>query len=146
MNKGIFVFFVLLALSCGPKHKYDPSDNPKGKSILDIEYINDTLNINVVDFRVEHIEGQNYELEIYMISTDADLYAQDHKFYAHFYPDHSSNFFPFGTNEIQRNGDTLIYNRNFSAALKNFAVIRYGLENKEGKRLFSLHIDSVDIK
>lgn len=146
MHKTILVIFVLMALSCGSRHKYDPRNNHKGKSILDIEYINDTLNVNVVDFRVEHIEGQNYELEIYMISSDAELYAQDHKFYAHFYPYHTSKFLPFGTKQIKKKGDTIIYNRNFSVALKNFKVIRYGLENKEGKRLFSLHIDSVDIE
>ena len=151
LKKRGYILLVLLVSGCGPDHKYDPNSNPIGRSILDIEYINDTLNLNLVDFRVEQLGKEDYELSIYVISKSSNKYSDNYRFYAHFYPYRDSvrlesSFFPLGTNNIERMGDTILYKRMFSSRIKSFEKVRYGLEDPKGERLFNLRIDSVDFR
>ncbi len=151
LKKSGYIVLISLVLGCGPRYQYDPNKNRDGRSIIDIEYINDTLDLNLVDFRVKKLGTEDYELSIYIISQSSEEYFKNHRFYAHFYPYKDSvgpntSFFPLGTNNTERMGDTIMYKRMFSSRIKSFEKVRYGLEDPKGERLFNLRIDSVNFR
>lgn len=146
-KSGYIVLGILMA-SCVTKPKYDPSDNPKGKSILDIEYINDTLGVNLVDFRVETMSKNEYELSLYAFSKQSKLQLESHKFFVHAYPEKKrekpGNFISLDTDEFINQNDTLIFSRKFYSETESFEMIRYGLVDPKNRiRLFTLTLDNV---
>lgn len=153
-EKNILALTVGLALilfvACREKLRYDPNLNPQGQSILDIEYINDTLDINVVDFRVSDLEQGKQKMEIFVITEMAEEYSRGYSFFIHLYPKISTesdqNFIALGTKSIDSLDGVLIYEREFKLDETYFEQIRYGLLNEEGERLFTLTLDSVRIE
>lgn len=128
-----------------------PIQNENEKSILDFEYLNDTLNIAVKDFKVIDHNDDNYELEITMETPEIDKYSKGHKFFVHcFYYDNlnvgNNDRLAVGTNRIKVEGKKIIFSRKFQSKVYEFKRIRYGLLNNETKeRYFSLKLDSITI-
>ena len=119
------------------------------KSVLDLEYLNDTLNVTVKDFKIIDHDHDTYELEITMETPDIDKYSKDHKFFVNcFYFDHlkegNSDRLAVGTNRVEVSGKKIIYSRKFQSKVFEFKRIRYGLlNNKTNERYFSLKLDSI---
>lgn len=147
-NYMLMVFLILC--SCREERQYKILNEHPGQSILDFEYINDTLGINLIDFRVTSMDGPNKKLELFMVTDRVQEYGNDHQYFVHLYPqftsESSGNFVALGTNSIQISEDLIIYSREFSIQKDYFEKIRYGLKNSEGKRLFTLTLDTIQLQ
>lgn len=146
----IFLLILFLLSSCKEKPSYLIQANKEGISILDLEYINDSLEINLVDFRVNHLKEDLYELKIYLIAEEPDKYVNgDYKFFVHFYPEikeeKSSDFLALGTKKAYREEDILVFVRQFQSQTHHFERVRYGLLDQTGKRLFTLTLNGIEI-
>lgn len=159
MKKNLFIIVLILVafISCKNDTK-DKEPNTSSieetksniKSILDLEYLNDTLQIAVNDIYVENLQNDNYKVSVEMETPLVEKYSKDYKFYIHcYYHDglevDDVKFLPVGTNKVAVDGNTITYSRKFTSDLDFFKVVRYGLLNKKTKqRYFSLKIDSVE--
>jgi hypothetical protein len=128
-----------------------PIQNSNEISILDIEYLNDTLNIAVKGFKVIDLDEDNYEMEITMQTPELDKYSKDFKFFVHciYYDDFregDSDRLAVGTNRVKTEGDKIIFSRKFKSNVYEFETIRYGLLNtKTNERYFTLKLDSITL-
>jgi len=156
MKNLLFIFAVLVLVSCRNEKSNELNNNvtevkTNEKSILDIEYLNDTLQIAVKDISVLDLKDDKYEISVEMETPLIEKYSKGYKFYIHCYyyddlGEDGKKFLPIGTNKIKVNGDKITYSRKFTSDLDFFKVIRYGLLNSQtDERYFSLKIDSVDI-
>ena len=156
LNKRRIIFclvtglIIIAFLSCKEKSRDPINTKLGGKSILDIEYINDTLDINLVDFRITNLEQGDKRLEIFVITDQPEEYSHGYRYFVHFYPKITSEadqkFISLGTKSIDSLDGVLVYSRDFKIDPTYFELVRYGLLNKEGKRLFVLTLDSVNIE
>ncbi len=124
-----------------------------GIRILDYDYINDTLSLIITDFRIVKVNDTSCKLDIYLNTSQPDLYSKGHRFFVHAYTDNSTEkegrFLSYDTNKIILYGEELVFSRRFSSQYDYFQKIQYGLAQKTDfgyKRLFSLRLDSVRIK
>jgi hypothetical protein len=147
--------------SCKKEKKADEKDtkienkavvkNTKEKNILDVEYLNDTLDITIDEFKITHLKDDRYELEISMATPKIETYSKDHKFFVqcYYYDDtevDKSNKLSVGTNKVKVAGDKVLFSRKFNSKVDIFKTIRYGLVNSKTKeRYFTLKIDSITL-
>ena len=162
MKKLVIIFFILIAYSSCKNDKKPVNNevniegkavvkNSKEKSILDIEYLNDTLDLRIDDFKIIHLKEDSYELEIDMTTPKIETYAIDHRFFVQFYYNDDTevdnkNKLHLGTNKVRVDGDKVIFSRKFISQVDIFKTIRYGLANtKRKERYFTLKIDSITL-
>lgn len=126
----------------------DSKITTKHKSILDYEYINDTLALRIIDIRVSDEGNSDYEIEVIMETGNVEKYSKNHKFFIHCYyyeGMETKNFMPIGTNRVKVLDNVIKYSRKFKSHNDIFKVMRYGLLNTNtNERYFTLKIDSVD--
>lgn len=131
------------------KNKIEPSSNEK--SILDIEYLNDELEIEISDFRIIDNENNEYELQIIMKSPLLEKYSKNYMFFVHCYyfegeEVEGRNYLAIGTNRKKIVTDKIVFSRKFSTDVFDFKLIRYGMINTDTKeRLFNLKLDSISL-
>ncbi|MDB9960537.1 hypothetical protein OAD62_00410 [Oceanihabitans sp.] len=162
MKKLVIIFFILIAYSSCKNDKKPVNNevnieqnavvkNSKEKSILDIEYLNDTLDLRIEDFKIIHLKEDSYELEIDMATPKIETYANDHRFFVQFYYNDDievdkKNKLHLATNKVRVDGDKVIFSRKFTSQVDIFKTIRYGLANtKRKERYFTLKIDSITL-
>ncbi len=160
MKNIVIFFFLMIAFSSCKKDKKAAGDeaniekkevikNPTEKSILDVEYINDTLDLRIDEFKIIHLNKDKYELEIAMATPKIETYSIDHRFFVQFYYNDDTevdnkNKLSVATNKVRVEGDKLIFSRKFESQVDIFKTIRYGLANIKTKdRYFTLKIDSI---
>ena len=162
MKKLVIIFFILITYSSCKNDKKPVNNevniegkavvkNSKEKSILDIEYLNDTLDLRIDDFKIIHLKEDSYELEIDMTTPKIETYAIDHRFFVQFYYNDDTevdnkNKLHLATNKVRVDGDKVIFSRKFTSQVDIFKTIRYGLANtKRKERYFTLKIDSITL-
>lgn len=160
MKKIVLVFVVFVAFVSCKKEKKAIEDNtkeeqvvsinkPNEKSILDVEYLNDSLEIAITDIKVTDKENDQYDLEIVLETPVIKKYSNDYRFYVHCYyyegmEDGEKKYMAIGTNRVKVEDNKIHYRRSFESEIDIFKVIRYGLLNTKTKeRLFDLKLDSI---
>ncbi len=146
----IILYLILISSLACHKVQTDWVDNAAGRSILDLEYINDTLDILLQDIRIRELAPERFKLDVYVFpGHSSDLGKKDH-FYLHFYPkkarEMDGGFLSVVTGEIRSEKNALVYSGELNSKRAYFELMRYGMVNKEGKRLFTLTVDSVVIR
>ncbi|SFR36435.1 hypothetical protein SAMN04490243_1135 [Robiginitalea myxolifaciens] len=119
----------------------------EGKSILDLEYLNDTLGIRVQDIRLVNLGEDQYKIDVYLFPDDPAQFNEKQRFYLHLFPGEHENdeFLAVGTLDFRVEKDAHIYSRTFTTARHEFDSLRYGLINADGRRVFSLKVDTLAI-
>ena len=160
MKKIVLVFvFIVAFVSCKKenkatkentkKEKTEPLKNSNKKSILDIEYLNDSLDIAITDIKVINKENDRYDLEIVLETPAIKKYSQDHRFFVHCYyyegmEDGEKKYMAIGTNRVKVEENKILFRRSFKSEIDIFKVMRYGLlDVKTNERLFNLKLDSI---
>ena len=139
--------FTFLLNSCQTeiklKENFQYSDNEK--SILDVEYKNDTLDLVIKDITITNQSLNEYEIRVIVETPMVEIYGQNHKFFIHCYKgDSIGDFMAIGTNTIKVEQRKIVYSRKFKSKTDSFPEMRYGLINKvKNKRYFNLAIDTV---
>lgn len=156
MRNSIFCSLLLLGLfSCTGGSRYSEGKEAyarlekEGLSILDYEYINDTLGLNILDFRAVRFEDAECRFDIYLVTQYPEKYGKNHRFFIHAYPENTTEadggFTPLGTNQIRMEEGLLVYSRTFATHHAFYRKLRYGLIDGAGERLFTLKLDSVQL-
>ncbi len=143
---GLWVVFSLTMGGCR-QADYSWVGQQEGKSILDLEYLNDTLDIRVEDIRLVNLGEDQYKIDVYLFPENPAQYTEKQRFYLHLFPgeEAGSEFLAVGTLDFRIERDAHIYSRTFTTKRRNFDSLRYGLINAEGRRVFSLKVDTLTI-
>ena len=151
MNKRhcyILLFSIVLTFVIGCKKKdHSWIQDTEGYSILDLEYINDTLGIVLKDIRLLPLDQNKNLLKVYLLAEESEHYSGNHSFFLHFYAERSrereGEFISVRADSVITERDALVFTGNFESDKNFFEMVRYGLVNSNKKRLFTLTIDSV---
>lgn len=143
---GLWVIFLLFLGGC-KQTDYSWVAQQKGKSILDLEYLNDTLGIRLQDIRLVNLGADQYKIDVYLFADDPEQYNEKQRFYLHLFPGEleDSQFLAIGTRDFRTQNNARIYSRTFTTTRRDFDSLRYGLINAEGQRVFSLKVDTLTI-
>lgn len=146
------LFCLIGVFCCTTSCKEDSSEwihQTKGYSILDLEYINDTLGITLKDIRISEISKDSFRISVYLLPDQLEKYGNQNRFFIHFYPNYSSenlkSFIALGTRELKFKNGALIFERDFNSNIYWYPYVRYGLLDEDGRRLFTLELDSIRI-
>ena len=144
-----YSLILLFLLSC-KQYNSDWVQQTSGRSILDLEYINDSLDIVIKDIRIREIEPNRFLLDIYVFTEQHERYSDNHHFYVHFYPkkakEKGGDFLSVVTKEVSFKRKVLVYSGELKTKNANFELMRYGLVDADGKRLFTLAVETVAIR
>lgn len=143
---SLWVVFILAMGGCR-QADYSWVGKEEGKSILDLEYLNDTLGIRVQDIRLVNLGEDQYKIDVYLFPDDPEQFTEEQRFYLHLFPgeDADSEFLAVGTLDFRIEKEARIYSRTFSTKRREFDSLRYGLIDAEGRRVFSLKVDTLAI-
>ena len=143
------ISFSLLLTSC-KKQDHDWIGQEPGHSILDLEYINDTLGLRLRDIRSVQMASDSFQIRVYVLPEADARFDGSYRFFLHLYEDQSregdQSFLPVGTLDFERMNGALIYSRRFKSARSQFSKLRYGMIGPEGNRLFTLNVDTLKIE
>lgn len=146
----ILVFTLWSVVSC-KENSSDWIHHTGGHSILDLEYINDTLGIILKDIRVQEIKSNQYHLKIFLLTEEEQsLYKVNYYFFVHLYrkksKEREGGFVSMITNKVASQNNILVFSGDIETNQKIFEQLRIGLVNPKGERLFTLTVDSVKIR
>lgn len=144
------VFTLLLLTAACKGEDADWIAKEPGRSILDLEYINDTLGIRLRDIRSVQIAPDSFRINVYVIPDRESRFDASHRFFLHLYEDQSregdQSFLPAGTREFGKKEGVLIYSRRFRSNNRKFTKLRYGMIGPDGTRLFTLTVDTLKLE
>lgn len=154
-NKGKMAFWLIgvclgLMMACH-QQDYRWLDTEEGTRVLDLKYVNDTLGLTLWDIRATPLKKENqYAVRVYLEAEDQARYTNQHYFYLHFYPrkakEESGKFFSVSAIKVYPKDELLVFEGTLKASEDRFEMLRYGLVGPEKKRLFSLVVDTLEIK
>lgn len=143
------VFTLLLLTAACKGEDADWIAKEPGRSILDLEYINDTLGIRLRDIRSVHREKDTYEILVYLQTESHEHYLNGYQFYLHFYEkpgtEQDGRFRGTLAREPYLKNNVLIFKGVLKSVRENYPLLRYGLVDETKKRLFTLAVDTTDI-
>lgn len=146
---GVLVILIL-CFSCRNPHPSWIESEP-GNSVLDLEYINDTLGLIVRDIRViPENDSKRYQVRVYLEGTRRSGHWSDHSFYVHFYPiiktEAQGGFYPSQATPSEVRRGVWVFAGTFESDLEQFEMLRFGLVDGNRRRLFTLAVDSIPIR
>ena len=120
-----------------------------GRSILDLEYINDTLGIRLRDIRSVQKGKDTYEISVYLQTESQERYLNGYHFYLHFYqepgPEQDGGFMGTIAGAPHFKDKVLIFRGVLQSERESYPLLRYGLVDESKNRLFTLAVDTTDI-